>query len=103
MDLTVDMLKIPRVYHRDRWLPIEANGRVGFNGWVQRPAADRNTARNGVGLYDAREKVIVKQPDAAERAERLDNTAAFHAGEAARARKTADEIRKLHDLEQANA
>jgi hypothetical protein len=59
----------------ERYFPIDADGKVGRSGWTQRPAAERHTGgMSGMGLWDAREKRIITQPDAGKQTQRLNET-----------------------------
>ena len=92
MDLQVSDIKVPKGRGAYRYLPIDLDGSVGFSGYAQRPAAERNILRTGQGIYDSREEVILFQPDEDVRFERLQTTRTFQAKEL---RETDEKIAEL--------
>lgn len=75
IELTADDVKakMPRMglpsYYR--YFAIDLDGSTKFTGYVQRPAAEKNILRRGMGIWDAREEKILVQPDEDTRFDRL--------------------------------
>lgn len=77
-EFTPEQIVKPKYPGRDRYFLIEATGRCQVSGFYQRPAAERRAKHHGYGIWDQRESVIVRQPNANKRIERLTANAEYH-------------------------
>lgn len=85
---------------RDRYFLIEPDGeRESFRAFAQRPAAERN-ARHGVGVYDAKERTVIVEPDLERRCHELVGTAKYHDKKANDARVKIARLRQRAGEEQ---
>lgn len=95
--LTADHIKakMPRMglpsYYR--YFAIDLDGSTDFTGYVQRPAAERNILRAGLGIWDNREGRILVWPDEDVRFERLATTLASQRRDVAETEAKCDELR----------
>ena len=64
-----------------RYYLVEADGHC-YEGYTQRPAAMRNAERAGMGVYDAREKILIHAPDKEKRLRQLQSSIDYHRAEA---------------------
>lgn len=52
----------------ERYFAVEPDGDVGYLGYQQRPAAQRNIrSDSGLGIWDNRDEVFIQLPDAVKR------------------------------------
>ena len=93
-------MKIDHDQFNKGWLPhryaqIEADGsKFGYMTWQQRPAAERNSASVGLGVYDRRAKQMILAPDPAKRIERLNGQIEDAERKAGEARMAIESIRE---------